>query len=267
MRNCNYLLDCIENASKERIDTSKFTIEHVMPQNEDLCPEWQTMLGPDWKTIQGIWLHRLGNVTLTGYNSEYRDKPFEKKKTVVPGGFNESPLRLNKFIRDQQSWAPPEMEQRGKDLARKAVGIWPVLTVDIEAVRESELMDRKLQAAKYSLDDLSFDSDARTLFETMRAQICALGDDVVELFGPTSVTYRVYDFFVEVIPRKRSFLVLLNLDFDECDDPSARAEDAERRDFVPNATEHGGVLLNVREGGHISAAMHLIRQAYEKVAD
>ncbi len=76
MRHCHYLLDRLENDSKEKIDTTKFTIEHILPQNEKLRPEWQKMLGPDWKAIQQSWVHRLGNVTLTGYNSEYSDRPF-----------------------------------------------------------------------------------------------------------------------------------------------------------------------------------------------
>jgi hypothetical protein len=72
MRSCNYLLDRLENDSKEKIDTSTFTIEHVMPQNEDLCPEWQAMLGTEWKTVQETWLHRLGNLTLTEPPRVYR---------------------------------------------------------------------------------------------------------------------------------------------------------------------------------------------------
>ena len=47
MRNCHYLLDRLENESKEKIDTERFTIEHVMPQNESLSAEWQAMLGED----------------------------------------------------------------------------------------------------------------------------------------------------------------------------------------------------------------------------
>src|SRR2546421_522450 len=103
MRSCHYLLDRLENDSKEKIDTSTFTIEHVMPQNPNLRSEWQAMLGPEWKSIQQVWLHRLGNITLTGYNSSYSDRPFFEKKTM-DGGFNDSPLRLNKFIREQSSW-------------------------------------------------------------------------------------------------------------------------------------------------------------------
>ena len=51
MRTCAYLLDRLENDSKEKIDTSSFTIEHVLPQNENLAAAWRQMLGDDWKTI------------------------------------------------------------------------------------------------------------------------------------------------------------------------------------------------------------------------
>ena len=44
------------------------------------------MLGENWKEAQSVWLHRLGNLTLTGYNSTYSDRPFDEKKTI-PGGF------------------------------------------------------------------------------------------------------------------------------------------------------------------------------------
>ena len=266
MRNCHYLLDRLENDSKEKIDTANFTIEHVMPQNEDLCAEWQTMLGAEWKAVQQTWLHRLGNITLTGYNSEYRDHSFADKKTVKDG-FNDSPLRLNKFIREQLSWSAVEMEKRGQDLAAKAIGIWPALMVDVDAVKEAELEERKTQAARYNLDKLEFDAESKALFDLLRPQILALGDDVIELCGPKSVTYRVYDFFVEVIPRKRRLSLIFNLDYEDCDDPTQRASDATEWAFITYASESGGVLFSLQDASHVAPAMHIIRQAYERVSE
>ena len=266
MRSCFYLLDRIENHSKERIDTSAFTIEHVMPQNEDLIPDWRNMLGANWQSTQELWLHRLGNITLTGYNSEYSDKSFTEKKSCARG-FDESPLRLNKFIREQSVWTASEMEKRGKELAAKALAIWPTLSVNMDAVRIAELEERKLQAAKHSLDKLDFDADSRAIFELLRPQIKALGDDVIELCGARSVTYRVFDFFVEIIPRKRRLSLILNLDFEDCDDPSSQAVDATEYAFIVYASEGGGVLFNLKDVADIPAAMHVVRQAYETVSE
>ncbi|WDI40479.1 DUF262 and DUF1524 domain-containing protein [Bremerella sp. P1] len=266
MRHCHYLLDRIENDSKEKIDTSEFTIEHVMPQNEDLRPEWQAMLGANWQSIREVWLHRLGNITLTAYNPEYSDRPFDEKKTI-DNGFLDSPLRLNKYIREQTKWTPLEMEARGKDLTARAIKVWPALVVDLEAVRAAELEERKATAAKYSVDKLDMDPVSKELFDALRPHVLSMGEDVVELCGPKSITYRVYDFFMEVVPRKQRLALILNLDFAECEDPTQRAVDATEYAFIPNASENGGVLFSIVTEDQVSAALHVIRQAYEKVSE
>ncbi len=266
MRNCYYLLDRLENFSKEKIDTSTFTIEHILPQNEDLRPEWRQMLGPEWKQIQETWLDRLGNITLTGYNSEYSDRPFGEKKSIKDG-FAESPLRLNKFVREQTNWTALEIEQRGKDLAAKALTVWRALVVDMEAVKDAELEELKARAAKYGLDTLAMDDRARAIFDVLRPQILGVGDGVIELFSAKSATYRVYDFFDEVIPRKQRLSLLLNIDFTEVDDPSEKASDASEHAFIIYASEDGGVLFSLEDASEIPAALHVIRQAYERVAE
>ena len=67
----------------------EYTIEHIMPQNENLSSEWRAELGPEWERIQKTYLHTLGNLTLTGYNSEYSDRPFIEKLNMK-GGFAEA---------------------------------------------------------------------------------------------------------------------------------------------------------------------------------
>lgn len=266
MRTCAYLLDRLENDSKEKIDTSTFTIEHVLPQNENLLPAWREMLGAEWKQIQDTWLHRLGNLTLTGYNAEYSDRPFDEKKTMLKG-FNDSPLRLNRFIREQVRWTAAEVEARGKSLAQQAVKIWPGLSVDMDAVRAAELEEHRAAAAQYSIETVGFDSDARALFDVIRPHLLALGDDVVELCGAKSVVYRVFDHFLEVLPRTRYILLLANLDFEETDDPSGIAQDASDYAFITHASETGDVIFSLREASHIPAAMHVVHQAYERVTE
>ncbi len=266
MRTCFYLLDRLENFSKERIDTSNFSIEHVMPQNEDLRPEWRAMLGADWQAVQETWLHRLGNLTLTGYNSTYSDRPFAEKKTIA-GGFSDSPLRLNKFIREQLTWDTTTIEQRGKQLAEKAIAIWRPLVVDPLAVKQRELEEHKALAANYKIENLELDDAAKKLMEALRPQIQALGVDVVELPNDRSVIYRVFDFFIEIIPRKQRLSLLLNLDFSDCEDPSGNARDATEYAFIIGATESGGVIINLEAEDEIPSAMHVIRQAYEAVSD
>lgn len=266
MRTCFYLLDRLENFSKERIDTSNFSIEHVLPQNQDLRPEWLAMLGSEWKAVQETWLHRLGNLTLTGYNSTYSDKPFTDKKTIV-GGFNESPLRLNKFIREQLTWNAETIEKRGKLLTEKATTVWRPLVVDSLVVKQQELEEYKALAANYKIENLELDETAKKFLEALMSQIRVLGTDVVELPNDRSVIYRVFDFFVEIIPRKQRLSLLLNIDFADCEDPSGNARDATELAFIIGATEIGGVLYNLDSEIDVPAAINVVRQAYERVTE
>jgi uncharacterized protein with ParB-like and HNH nuclease domain len=73
-RRRSYFLRVLENhGRKEHVTIEDYSIEHIMPQNENLSAEWQTALGENWHDIQLEYLHTLGNLTLTGYNSEYSD--------------------------------------------------------------------------------------------------------------------------------------------------------------------------------------------------
>ncbi len=78
----SYWLRRMENHNrKERVPVDEYTIEHILPQNENLHAKWREALGPEWRRIQETWLHTLGNLTLTGYNSEYSDRPFRRNAT------------------------------------------------------------------------------------------------------------------------------------------------------------------------------------------
>ena len=96
-----------------------------MPQNEHLSTEWQQMLGLDWRNVHETYLHRLGNLTLTGYNSELSDSPFLVKRNHDKG-FANSPLRLNRSLAKLERWDAVEIEKRAQALADMAINIWPM---------------------------------------------------------------------------------------------------------------------------------------------
>ena len=118
---CKRILERLEKSfeSKEAIPTDNFSIEHIMPQT--LNDRWREMLGNDWEQDHSQWLHRLGNLTLTGYNSDMSNNSFKEKKAF----YDENPLRLTQFVRRQDVWTVEEMEVRGKELAERALRIWP----------------------------------------------------------------------------------------------------------------------------------------------
>ncbi len=130
----NYLLRKLENAGqKEFVNIESCTIEHIMPQNQNLSIVWQQELGPDWKTIHNLYLHTIGNLTLTGYNSELSDRPFQEKCTMT-GGFIGSPIRLNASLKHVEHWNKDEIEKRAALLAEQAVKIWAIPHLAMEQV-------------------------------------------------------------------------------------------------------------------------------------
>jgi len=261
LRVCWFLLDHLENAGrKELSDTSGYSIEHIMPQNENLPMPWRRMLGPNWRRDHEVWLHRLGNLTLTGYNSTYQNRPFEEKKTI-PGGFNESAVRLNKYVREQPQWTVKEIEARGEELADRALEIWLALDVDRALIKEANLREIRKVASRRNVEQIQMSSKARELFNALSEEVKSLGE-VIELAESKSVSYHAPYFFLEVLPRKYELILLLPLDFSEVDDPNEIAEDANEWKFIPNAKYDGGVVVHVWEQENISAAIPMVRQAF-----
>lgn len=123
-RHRNYWLRKLENNDrKERISVSEYTIEHILPQNDNLSKSWQGALGENWQQVQQDLLHTIGNLTLTGYNSEYSDRTFEQKRDMV-GGFRESPLRLNEGLGQVMVWNEDAIRERAERLSLMAVNVW-----------------------------------------------------------------------------------------------------------------------------------------------
>ncbi len=71
-----------------RNDKSKYvwTVEHVLPQMENISKEWVDMMANgDRKEAEKLHerhVHRLGNLTLSGYNSKLATASFEKKQKL-----------------------------------------------------------------------------------------------------------------------------------------------------------------------------------------
>lgn len=260
-RVCFHLLEALENrGSKEVSDTSNYSIEHIMPQNENLPEAWREMLGPEWKQIQQIWLHRLGNLTLTGYNPTYSDRPFAEKKTIK-GGFQQSSVRLNQDIRDKPKWTPKEMDTRGRRLADRALEIWPRLEADEAVIKSMELEELKAKAQRRSISQVQMSSNAAALFKNLRAELQTALPYVIEAAENKSVSYHDPEFFLEVIPRKHGLVLVVDLDFNEVEADDGLVEDASDRTFVMHASHQGGVLVHLSNPDQIGRAMAIVSQA------
>lgn len=121
-----YLLEALENYyHKEPIDlnTANYTIEHIMPQNIEHNLSWQQMLGEDWQEVHSLYLHSLGNLTITGYNAEMSNKSFVEKVNGE-SGFKHSHLKLNESIAQSDVWNKKAIQRRTNILTDIILKIW-----------------------------------------------------------------------------------------------------------------------------------------------
>ena len=190
-RSRSYWLRKFENHDrKERVPVDEYTVEHIMPRNPNLSKAWKDALGADWQRVHDDLLHTLGNLTLTGYNAEYNDRPFNKKRGMK-GGFRESPLRVNEGLRELDSWNEDTIRDRADRLADKAVRVWKGLS------QYAEVLDKyrpkvEEQGNAYTIRNHMFlveGSPMRKLFDLFREEVLALDPCVTEEFLKHYVSY------------------------------------------------------------------------------
>lgn len=261
-RSRSYWLRRLENhGRKERVPVDEYTIEHILPQNEDLPTKWREVLGPEWQRIQQEWLHTLGNLTLTGYNSEYSDHPFPEKRDM-DGGFKDSPLKMNESLGRLDDWNEATIAARAEKLAELASTVWaaPQLTADrLGAYAPATTAP----AASYTIadhDHLSEDRPTRPVFEEFRKRVLALDPTVTEEFLKLYVAYKAETNFVDVVPQAKRLRLSLNMDFHEVHDPEGMCKDVTARGRWGN----GNVEVGLESLDQLPYVMGLVRQSFEK---
>ncbi|WP_028602103.1 GmrSD restriction endonuclease domain-containing protein [Ottowia thiooxydans] len=267
-RSRSYWLRRLENhGRKERVMVEDYTIEHILPQNEALSKEWQAELGSDWQRIQQDWLHTLGNLTLTGYNSEYSDHPFAYKRDQVtdkegnPVGFAHSPLKLNIGLGKVSQWNEASIKDRADRLAADAAKVWraPDLADDmLDAYRPAAAKPGQ----QYSVADHAHlvTGPMRDLFETLRKSVMALDPCVSEEFLKLYVAYKAETNFVDVVPQAKRLLLVLNLGIDDIEDPKGLCRDISNIGRWGN----GDVEIGLSSVDELPYVMGLIRQSFDR---
>lgn len=257
-RSRRYCLRRLENhGRKEPVVVDEYTIEHIMPQNQNLSQEWKADLGPNWARIQETYLHTLGNLTLTGYNSEYRDRPFAQKRDME-GGFARSPLHLNQELGDLTCWNEDAICSRAETLAVRAVAVWLRPDLDLP-VREAYRQGTTTR--KYTIDDHPKlkSGPMGELFEMFRRQVLALDPCVNEEFLKGYVAYKAETNFVNVVPQTMRLRLVLNVAFHEIDDPWGLCKDVSNLGGPGN----GNVEIGLSSEEDLPYVMGLVRQALE----
>ena len=260
-RSRSYWLRRMENHDrKERVPVNEYTIEHIMPQNENLRPEWKAMLGEEWERIHGMRLHTLGNLTLTAYNTEYSDRPFQEKRDMK-GGFKESPLRLNAGLGSREVWDEDAIVARAESLADAACNVWRSPNAELVNLGQFQL-PQPAEPTQYTRDSYPQLKSGlvKELFDAMETEILELDPVVTCVFRQGYIAFKAETNFVDIEPQAKRLKLYLNIPFPDLNDPKQLAQDVTNKGTIGN----GDVALFLESQDDIPYFMSLIRQSFER---
>ena len=153
----------------QKLNDNSITIEHIMPQH--LTPQWKEDLGPEYERIVEQYLHTFANLTLSGYNLDYSNRPYREKwngytytkkdketkedKTITVYGYKDSAFKLTNYMKQHQQWTEKELKERGEQLLQNFLHLWPMISTQyVPLEREVEIV---------SIDDDDTDLKGRTI--------------------------------------------------------------------------------------------------------
>jgi hypothetical protein len=144
---CRFVLCAIEESVMTRESTINlwavegkqyvWTIEHIFPQGENIPKPWVDMiaLGDAEKAeaYRQQYVHYLGNLTISGYNSTLGNKSFEEKRDRTnrqgrPVGYKNG-LHLNGELATEISWSVDKIKSRTELLVSKTIELFKLPNV------------------------------------------------------------------------------------------------------------------------------------------
>jgi len=259
IRSKAYWLRRLENyGRKERVIVEDYSIEHVMPQNRDLSVQWREELGEEWQRVQETYLHTIGNLTLTGYNSELSDKTFLTKRDME-GGFSQSPLKLNQSLSQLECWNEEQIRNRSDILSSKMAVVWTCPYLEESVLNNYQISNG--QKSSYSLEDHPhiFKGTPKDLYQKFKAQILALDENATEEFLKLYVAFKLDTNFVDVVPQASGLRLSLNCKYKDIHDPKGLCKDITNLGRWGN----GDVEVKISQVSEIPYAVELIRQVID----
>jgi len=263
-RNRHYWLLKLENFEhREPIQMGDWSVEHIMPQVEDLPDEWKTELGDHWQDIHDKYLHTAGNLTLTRYNSLLGTHPFQEKRDAI-GGFRDSHLRLNNYLATLDHWNEMEIQKRAQELADLAVKVWPYPELQPEILQTYKKIARSTNSTNYTLaDHVYLTGKMEELYNPLRQAILNLDPSVYEEIKKLYIAFKTTTNFVDVQIQKSRLRLTLNLKFHQIYDPKGLCRDVTNLGRWGN----GDVEIDLSSLDQLDDVMVLIKQSFENHSD
>ena len=111
-----------------------WTIEHIFPEGKNIPGKWVDMVAngdvDKANELQIAWVHKLGNLTMSGYNSNLSNLSFEVKRNRKDSKGNcigyMNGLYLNEELARKNSWTIEDIESRTNKLVTEALELFKI---------------------------------------------------------------------------------------------------------------------------------------------
>ena len=225
---CDYLLDRLENLDrKEKVNRESYKKWRIMPKAGDLGDndKWKEELGEEAVFICDEYASTLGNITLVGRGVKNKALPFIEQRDMR-GGFADSCLRLNSYIKNCGSWNENTIKERAELLAKSALRIWKC---------HSQELSKFIYPYEYGVDYHFMNRNDREVYECLRSEIFKLGG-ISERCKKAGIShYFGGEKLIEVLPRADHLRISFYADISRLDDPKSRVIHVEKGRGKENA--------------------------------
>lgn len=157
--------------NKTNTDYSKYSIEHILPQNYDL---WKEFIKDSELEIENH-LHTIGNLTLTNYNSNYSNNLFDKKIKVMK---EKESFPLNNYLFDLKEWNVEQIKKRSEWLLTKIKEIYKfdfaefnIDNINLMDLKNNDLLEIKAETLDKNISYFKYLND---IDKDMIFNICKL---------------------------------------------------------------------------------------------
>lgn len=271
----NYTLEKLENSehlNKITIDGKDISIEHILPETDELKKYWQEVLGENWKEIQKNNMHRIGNLTITKgvYNSQMSDLPFKDKLNVV-GGIKESHYRISDSVLfyidennqkvERTTWNLDSINERSKLLAEQAVNIWKYPMLTEEQLKPYKNINKQEKVIYENMNHFPEMSDnIKHVFEQFNKAVLGLDENITKMIAKHYIAYK-YDYsnFAEIIIYKNSINIILDIPYEELNDKFELVENISDK----GSWGTGNCRIKVNSLDKFEYIIDLIRKSFE----
>lgn len=130
----------------------------------------------------------------------------------MEGGFDDSPIRLNEFLRTAEVWNEEQIQKRGEGLAKKAAKIWQAPHHSDEILAKYRIKEK--ETGIYTAESYEYlKNEIFGLYQLLQKRILNLDSSVREEFKKFYIAFKSTTNFVDIVAQKSRLILYLNMEY------------------------------------------------------